>query len=152
MAAILFQVSSSTGIPFCDRRSNIRASAPLTAFSIFVDTLGDSDTGLALVNPGLAPAGAGGTATIQLTLFDARGQQVDQQELSLGAGLHTAQFVSELFSEVDTIGEMRGLLAVSSDIPIAAVTLKQNNDPLASFPEDVATLTSFPVLPGTPIA
>ena len=148
-SAVFSQVNVPSGI--LETESGVPASAPLTAFSIFVNTLGDSDTGLALVNPGPAPAGAGGTATIELTLFNAQGQQVDQQELALGAGRHTARFVTELFSDVDQIGEMRGLVAISSDVPIAAVTLKQNNDPLTSFPEDVATLTAFPVLPGTPI-
>ena len=149
--AVFSQLDVPSGI--LETESGVPASIPTGAFSIFVDTVGDADTGLALVNPGLppAPAGAGGTATIELTLFDTEGQQLDQQELSLGAGEHTAKFVSQLFSSVDPIGEMRGLIAVSSDIPIAAVTLKQNNNPLLSFPEDVATLTAFPVLPETPL-
>ncbi len=148
-SAVFSQVDMPSGI--LETESGVPPSVPLNAFSLFVDTLGDSETGLALVNPGPAPAGGGGMATMSLTLFDDQGQQLDEQELALAVGEHTARFVSELFPDVEQIDEMRGLVAVSSDVPVAAVTLKQNNDPLTGFPEDVATLTAFPVLPGTPV-
>ncbi len=145
-------VFSQTDVPsgVLETESGVPPSVPLSAFSIFVDTLGDSNTGLALVNPGPALAGGGDTATISLTLFDGQGEQVGEKQLQLPSGQHTARFATEIFSEVETIGEMLGLIAVSSDVPVAAVTLKQNDAP-GTFPDDVATLTAFPVLPGTPV-
>ena len=110
-------------------------------------TTGDADTGLALANPGPAPAGE--AAAIGLKLFDMSGALLAESELELGTGQHTAQFVTQLFPDVEGIDEMRGLLEVSSPVPIVAVTLLQNDDPATPFPEDVGTLTAFPVLEGT---
>ncbi len=86
---------------------------------------------------------------IDLKLLGMAGQLLAERELELGTGQHTAQFVSQLFPEVEGIDEMRGLLEVSSPVPIVAVTLLQNDDPATAFPQDVGTLTAFPVLEET---
>ena len=39
-------------------------------------------------------------------------------------------------------------MTVESDAPVAAVTLRQNDDPAVSFPQEVPTLATFPVVPG----
>ena len=83
---------------------------------------------------------------MELRLEDASGAELATRELELLAGQHTAQFVTQLFPDVEGIDEMRGLLAISSPFPIIAVTLLQNDDPSNPFPGDVGTLTAFPVL------
>ena len=130
-----------------ETESGVPSARPLNSFSVFVVTTGDADTGLALANPGPAPAGE--AAAIGLKLFDMSGALLAESELELGTGQHTAQFVTQLFPDVEGIDEMRGLLEVSSPVPIVAVTLLQNDDPATPFPEDVGTLTAFPVLEGT---
>ena len=83
---------------------------------------------------------------IELRLQDTAGNEVASRELELAAGEHTAQFLTQLFPEVEGIDNMRGLLGISSPVPIVAVTLLQNDDPATPFPQDVGTLTAFPVL------
>ena len=140
-------VFSQTHLPsgLLETESGVPASLQGEGFSLFVDTTGDLDTGIALVNPGQAVAG--GDAMLELRLFDLQGQEIASRDLDLQTGHHTAMFVTELFAEVQGIDEMQGLLRISSAVPIVAVTLLQNDDPATSFPEDVATLTAFPVLP-----
>ena len=140
-------VFSQTHLPsgLLETESGVPASLQGEEFSLFVDTTGDLDIGIALVNPGQAVAG--GDAMLELRLFDLRGQEIASRDLDLLTGHHTAMFVTELFAEVQGIDEMQGLLRISSPVPIVAVTLLQNDDPATSFPEDVATLTAFPVLP-----
>ncbi len=40
------------------------------------------------------------------------------------------------------------MVTVASDIPLAALTLRQNDNPSLGFPQDVPTLTTFPVISG----
>ncbi len=145
-SAVFSQTHLPTGL--LETESGVPASVEGQEFSLFVDTTGDLDTGIALVNPGQSPAG--GDADLELRLFDMQGQEIASRDLDLPPGGHTARFVTELFSEVQGIDEMLGLMSISSPVPIVAVTLLQNDDPAISFPEDVATLTAFPVLPGAP--
>jgi hypothetical protein len=46
--------------------------------------------------------------------------------------------------------QMEGILVVESDQPLVAVTVRQNDDPLKEFPNEVPILTTFPVIPGAP--
>jgi hypothetical protein len=46
--------------------------------------------------------------------------------------------------------EMEGILVVESDQPLAAVTVRQNDDPLKGFPQEVPMMTTFPVVPSIP--
>ncbi len=152
-SAVFRRIDVPSGL--LETESGVPSARPLGSFSIFVVTTGDADTGLALANPGPAPNGAAavglgpgpaGAAAVGLKLFDTAGALLAESELQLGSGRHTAQFVTQLFPEVEGISEMRGLLEVSSPVPIVAVTLLQNDDPGTPFPQDVGTLTAFPVL------
>ena len=145
-SAVFSQTHLPTGL--LETESGVPASVQAQEFSLFVDTTGELDTGIALVNPGQSLAGE--ETMLELRLFDLQGQEMASRDLDLPAGRHTAKFVTELFAEVQGIDEMQGLLSISSPVPIVAVTLLQNDDPETPFPEDVATLTAFPVLPGTP--
>ena len=72
---------------------------------------------------------------------------------TLEPGAHRARFIREFFEEeapdlAAQLQAMEGVVTVESDQPLAAVTLRQNDDPLLGLPEDVPTLAVFPGIPG----
>ena len=84
-----------------------------------------------------------------LRLYDESFNLIAVESLDLPSGAHQARFVFELFPEVlGPGGNFRGSLTVQSDVPLAAVTLRQNDDPALGFPDEVPTLSAFPVIPG----
>ena len=131
--------------------AGVPASSQLTEFSVVVDSLEDRDTGLALVYP--AEQGSP-DANVTVRLYDQGFNLIGERTLDpMEPGSHFALFVSELFQDGDVIAqaqEMEGLLTVESDQPLVAVTLRQNDAPGQDFPEEVPTLTTFPVIPGRP--
>ncbi len=149
---LLFQRSQSpeslilfeTGIP---------ASATLTGFTVLADQRGVRQTGLALVNPpetvppSTLPAT---TATLRLRLYNAEFELIAETTETLSDGHHLARFPGELFADQlpDGVGDILGTITVESDLPISAVTLRQTDRPGVEFPDEVPTLSAFPVIPG----
>jgi hypothetical protein len=126
--------------------AGVPASEPLADFSLVVDSSGERRTGLALVNP---PGGSGsGSAVVTLRLYDQSFSLLAEKQLELAAGEHYARFINEVFPGVEGVTEMLGSLTVHSDVPVAAVTLRETNDPGKDFPDEVPTLSTFPVIPG----
>ncbi len=132
--------------------AGVPATAARSEFSLFVDSLGNQDTGLAIV--GADATGPAGTVqnSFTLSLFDTAFQQIATTDVPLEPGQHLPQFINEYFRENPEIAEMaremQGSVSVrSGGIPLAAVTLRQLQTNL-SFPEIVPTLTTFPVIPG----
>lgn len=118
--------------------------------TVLLDSLGDRNSGLALVVSPPLPGG-GDSSTVHATLFDRQGEPVASKEIELSAGQKTATFIHELFSgdpeTVEKALEMEGSLSLVSDsLPVAAVSLRQlvSTD---SFPATVPVLTTFPVAP-----
>ena len=110
-------------------------SMPNLEFSLPVDLTQGFDTGVAIFNANLD------TAAIQVTFLPAD-EGAEPQEfrfqaapLSLASLNQVAQFVSEL---IPGLGEVQGQLAITSDRPVAALTLRQG----------ATTLTTLPVQPG----
>jgi photosystem II stability/assembly factor-like uncharacterized protein len=136
--------------------AGVPASEPLSEFSIFVDSLGARDTGFALVYPPHATgsAGTGPDARVSVRLYDKQYQLIAEKDLDpLAPGSHLARFVYETFDDAAVkiqAREMEGILVITSDQPLAAVTVRQNDDPALEFPEEVPLLTTFPVIPGAP--
>ncbi len=124
--------------------TGVPASRPLLAFSLFSDEVGSRQTGLALVNPNSE------TATLTVRLFDK--QAVEQAgspiQIELMPSQHLARFVNELFAGLEE--DFQGSLSVESDQPLAAVTLRQDDDPTQQFPQEVPLLTAFPVVAEVP--
>ncbi len=122
--------------------AGVPTSTVLTDFSLFVDQTGDRRTGVALVNA------QGSAANVTFRIYD---KQFTAQSAAvlrvLQSGEHLARFVDELFSDLPTDFE-QGVLTVESDLPIAAVTLRQTDSPSLTFPADVPVLAAFPVIPG----
>ena len=143
-------------------QAGVPASEWLTEATLFVDSLGNLETGLAIVNvvnrqdfplgqqlpieKGSTPMGRPGE--MLLRLFDQQFTLLGETILELEAGRHRAAFVSQLFPDVEQVAEMQGVLTVESLDPIALVTLRQNDAPGVEFPQEVPTLAAFPVLEG----
>lgn len=142
--AVFTRSDASTGTILYE--AGVPASQTLNSFSLFLDSLESKDTGLAIVNP---PDGGGQEANLTLTLYDKMFNQVATTDVVLAAGEHRPQFINEIFSDVqEEAREMEGVVTLeSSGRAVAAVTLRQNDSPL-EFPDEVPTLTTFPVVPG----
>ena len=48
----------------------------------------------------------------------------------------------------DSLQETTAAVTVGSNVPIAALVIRQNDDPTVQFPDEVPSLTVFPVIPG----
>lgn len=46
------------------------------------------------------------------------------------------------------MSEGKWIVTVESNQPLAAVTLRQHDDPAKALPEDITIATTFPVVPG----
>ena len=137
---ILFE----TGIP---------ASGTLRNFTILLDRQGARNTGLALLNPPEAfPASDLPTtrATVRLRLYSADFELIAETTETLDDGQQLARFPGELFLDElpDGLGDILGSITVESDLPISALTLRQTDQPGVEFPDEVPTLTAFPVIAG----
>jgi hypothetical protein len=144
----------TTGIYFYE--AGVPASTEMKEFCLFVDSLGVRDTGFALVYPpedGTSPAQKL-DANVTLRLYDKQYSLIAERTLDpMAAGSHTARFVHEMFEDPTVKAqaqEMEGILVIESDQPIVAVTVRQNDDPMKEFPQEVPILTTFPVMPGAP--
>ena len=152
---VVFQRTDlTTGVSLYE--AGVPASQPGNAFSLFVDSLGVRDTGIALVYP---PEEEGSStakpeAQVTLRLYDKQYHLIAERNLEpLAAGAHLARFVHEMFEDPQVKAqarEMEGMLVIESDQPIVAVTVRQNDDPMKEFPQEVPVLTTFPVVPGAP--
>ena len=115
----------------------------LSNLTIPVDMGPDSDTGVSFFNPSASET------VISLKLMDSSGALLDQgTSIQLGAGSHTARFVSQLFPGVRNY---RGSLAVVAPSAVAALTLLQNESPLSYTTLPVASGTASGIAPPTPL-
>lgn len=138
--AVFSQRLADSGVALSE--AGVAQSRPLPGFTVFIDTLGNRNTGLALVNPGAEEA------AITLRLYDQEFRLLGESSLQLAGRAHLPRFVTELLPSLAGVDEMVGSLAVSSDQPLAAITLRQTDDPNLAFPDEVPALTTFPVIPG----
>ena len=103
---------------------------PGTEFTIFADTIGSNDTGLAVSNPDDEQA-----IDIQMTLNDAAGVMVDQTVVNLGPQGHLARFLSQLFPSVENIAEFEGTVVLTSTTAAAtADSSTLSRDPAGEAP------------------
>jgi hypothetical protein len=161
--AVFTRVDGSTGAVLYE--AGVPASTSLSEFTIFLDSLDNKNTGLAIVNTGPA---AENPASIPADVFDTllfeladkfnkiiattivtlarEGNSGDgiaslgQQPTHEGPPIKIAKFVNEIFDGQGL--DMEGRVSVKG-AQMAAVTLRTNDAPNP-------TLTAFPVVPGTP--
>ncbi|HOM99081.1 MAG TPA: SBBP repeat-containing protein [Acidobacteriota bacterium] len=137
-----------------DRQENVtlfEAGVPATQaggdFFFLVDSIGDTNSGVALVNVADGLPGEPDPAPVRLRLLDEEGAWLAETTVELARGEHLPRFADEIFPEVRQKAlEMRGMVAVESPVPLAALTLRQRDRVDKEFPEEVATLTPFPVI------
>jgi immune inhibitor A len=130
--------------------AGVPAVSTFTDFSVIVDSFSNvRETGLALVNAGTA------NANVTLRLYDGafnlkatRNLNEILQDGVFNPGDHVSRFAAEIFPEINSLGLEEGSITVQSDVPLAAVTLRLNDDPARDFPQDVMTLSAFPVISG----
>ncbi|RPJ83670.1 MAG: hypothetical protein EHM18_13490 [Acidobacteria bacterium] len=126
-------------------QAGVPSSPSISNFGLFFDVSPSEDNGLALTNTSAAPVDP------RFSVIDAEGQTAAVRKLSevlgraLNPGEHVARYVSELFPQLLPDGIHTGVIAVESEQPISPVTLRQNDQPGVSFPQDVGTLSAFPV-------
>ena len=129
--------------------TGLAASSPVSEFTISYDLLKSRNTGLAIVNPPEAEGpleGAVTQANLTLRLYDPQFIQLLETTFALNDGQHISSFIDEFFPEDLALEE--GSLTVSSDRPLAVITLRQDDAAFIEFPDEVPTLTTFPVIPG----
>ncbi len=124
-------------------------SRPLRRFSLFLDSLGVKDTGLAMVRVGQNRDSAlpqGDLDNVTLRLLDTDFQAIATTSFSLSEGAQISRFIREFFQDQPEIAaqarEMQGVLVVESPDLLAAITMRLTNDPANP------TLTTFPVIEG----
>ncbi len=119
-------------------------------FSMVMDSIPNvRQTGLALVNAGSTT----GTVTLRLydKAFNLKGTKILADLLAdhaFNVGDHVAKFALEIFPEIATLGLEEGSITVESDVELAALTLRQNDNPNKGLPDDVINLSAFPVIEG----
>jgi hypothetical protein len=120
--------------------SGVGSSTPLSEFVIPVDTTGQFNTGLALMNIG------NGDVTYILILRNTSGVEVLRtSQLTLKNGTQLARFVAGASQFFPTLGSFQGTVLVQSSGPLAALVLRQNGAPLSftSLPVVSTTATSL---------
>lgn len=141
--AVFTRTDVATGVVLYE--AGVPATESLNTFTLFVDTLGNLDTGLALVNVDPV-AVAGPIPEVTLSLFDTEFAQIATTQVPIGAGEHRARFIGEYFDLVPGANEMQGSVVGNSAANLAAVTLRELKG--VEFPAGVPTLTTFPVVGG----
>jgi hypothetical protein len=97
------------------------ASSPLAEhFTLYVESLGFTESGLALSNPNP------GAVTVTLRLRDPSGQEVGSHSFSLPPFGHTAQFFTENWFP-DGFEDFEGTLEVLATAPVTGVALRYDN-------------------------
>jgi len=138
-----------SGVVFYE--AGVPASEPLTRFSIFLDSLGIRNTGLALVNPPVVSEESG-EATVVMRLYDSSARLLGEQLIGpLDPGQHLPRFIHQLIDDPELAKqaeEILGTVSFESDRPVAALTLRQSDGPARDFQEEVPVFTTFPVISG----
>ena len=114
-------------------RVGVLASVASKTAKLFCFRGPTTNTGLALVNPGDT------AAQVTLRRFDSEGQLMDIRQTGLEPLHHIAKFLNEdpFFAGMP---HFQGSIEIESDVPIAAVSLRSDNDLLTAV--GVATPTS----------
>jgi hypothetical protein len=125
------------------------------SFSLSMDSTGDRDTGLALVNP---PSVTTTPNHVTLEVWDQQFEQrIASATFDLAPGEAVSKFIWEYIQEfgqnvtpelIATLQDSRGLVKVTSDFVTAPIALRQFN-PMGAFPQAVPTMTTFPVAPAS---
>lgn len=133
--------------------AGVPASSPLSEMSLFLDSKGSQNTGLALVAPA-DPAPSGGDLSVTVRLLDDQMNVVGTSQFEMAPGTKKSQFVHQFFpsgsAERTKALEMRGTFQVLCKGGSAAAVVLRQLQVTQAFPAVVPTLTTFPVVSGVP--
>ncbi len=110
-------------------QAGVAASPAVPRFTSYVESLGYTESGLAICNP------SGRAVRLTLRLRNAGGEIVASDSLLLPPFGHVARFFNEWFP--DAFPEFQGTLEVASGVPVAGVALRYDNylaDVFATIP------------------
>ncbi len=113
--------------------AGVGLSKPTHNFTVYIDNTANAASGYAIANIGNA------TATLELVLRDAVGNERDHASISLAAGRHLAEFAFQRFSAAAPAG-FEGSIECTSDQTIAAVALRYDNMNLNALSQVFSTI------------
>lgn len=122
-----FGIRNPVGDVFTD--VGVAESTRGTEFTLFADSIGAANTGLAAVNPSEADS-----ITLQFELLRADGSSVSIVQRILAPRAHIALFLNELFPNVANINEFEGSIRITSTKEFSGITLRALGDQLTSLP------------------
>jgi len=122
-----FSVSDTKGAVFTD--VGVEESLLKSEFTLFADTKGNANTGIALVNPDAAA-----NLNLTLELYNPNGTLKKSRSLTLGPRNHLAQFLDELFAGTPGITDFEGSLLVKGNLHFGGITLRSVDSLLTSVP------------------
>lgn len=100
-----------------------------TEFTLFADTIGSANTGVAIVNPS-----ENSQLTVNLELHGPGGNLVRTESVTVAPRGHVARFVNELFKSVGGISEFEGSLVLKGNQPFGGLTLRTLGSLMTSVP------------------
>ncbi|MBI4444435.1 MAG: hypothetical protein HY645_00890 [Acidobacteria bacterium] len=126
-ATLSFGIRRSNGTLVTD--VGISESIPGTHFTLFADTIGAANTGVAVVNPSESQG-----VNLHFELLRQNGTVASVTDISLDPRGQRAAFLDEIFKSVSGIGEFEGSVVITSSQPFAGITLRTIGDQLTSLP------------------
>ena len=130
----IFTIRDSSGVVAA---VGVEATRLFQSLEMIADTTGIFDTAMALVNPLTVEDGSDDPVSVTIRLLEANGFFVASTTLELGPLQHTAQFLTDLFPEVDGIDEFFGRVQISvsgSNDYLAPLSLRSAAEKLTSVP------------------
>jgi len=127
-----------------------------TDFTFLLDSLGEKDTGIVMLNP--VDENEGEAARVLITVWNKDfDEQIAATTVELGAGKAISLYVWELFRDfgdasqqlMETLRETEAVVVVSSEPGIAPFILRENYSGSAAL-TGIPTVAVFPVIPGAP--
>lgn len=108
----------------------VEESIQSTEFTFFADSIGSVNTSMALVNPHETKS-----ANVTFELRNAKGEVIARNfKPIIKPKEHLAQYIHELFNKAPGITEFEGSVVVTSDLPLAGITLRGLGELLTSVP------------------
>jgi len=125
-ASAVFQTFSGSNLV---AEASVLESPPLKNGLIYLKTQsGAANVGVAVANS------QSSSNTIAIDLFDRQGFVIGNRSITLPPNGHLAQFVTELFPQLNSVADFDGALALRSTTDFSALALRLTNDKIATLP------------------
>jgi hypothetical protein len=109
--------------------ASVLESLPINNGLVYVKLLpGEANVGVAIANT------QSDSSTVTLGLFNRDGFAAGTRELTLPANGHLAEFITELFPQLDTSNGFDGALSIHGSTPVSVLALRLNTHKLATLP------------------